>query len=335
MYNLKENEIRKNYLESVNKHIEKQSEICNLNRATLIEKGEEERRHELYNLLGKPLVDNYKKQVKLIKTEEVYSDQEKTATLYTFDIEGIRFSGWIIKKTGLSYTSKNKKALVIALHGGGGSPELATGIYINSSNYNKFATRVLTDETVVFVPQLLLWNCETFGNAYDREILNRRLVQQGGSITALEISLLMNCIDYFTSLDYIDSEKVGAVGLSYGGMYSLFLSASDKRIKSTYSSCWFSDRRVYNWHDWVYKNSENTFLDVEVCSLILPRKLILEVGKGDETFLYTCAQTEFDRLTNYANQKGVANSLTTVITEYAHEFDREDENINRFLQGLL
>ena len=277
MYNLKDNKIRVKYLETVNEYIENQSKACAQNRKEILKKSQKERRQQLIELLGKPLSDTQRvKGVKLVATEEVYSDNEKNVTLYTFEILNIRFSGWLIKKNNVEYTNNSKKALVIALHGGGGSPELATGIYINSSNYNQFATRVLTDETVVFVPQLLLWNCDTFGNAFDREVLNRRLVQQRGSITALEVSLLMGCIDYFSKVDFIDQNKIGVVGLSYGGMYTIYLSAIDERVKSAYSSCWFSDRTKYNWHDWTYKNAENEFLDVEVCSLILPRNLIFK-----------------------------------------------------------
>ena len=96
------------------------------------------------------------------------------------------------------FCNSSNKALILCLHGGGGTPERVGGLFHFTSNYNDMVMRALKKGSVVFAPQLILWNKETYGTQYDRNAINRRLVQQGGSITALEVFEMMRCIDYFT-----------------------------------------------------------------------------------------------------------------------------------------
>ncbi|MFR1983373.1 MAG: alpha/beta hydrolase family protein [Christensenellaceae bacterium] len=77
-----------------------------------------------------------------------------------------------------------------------------------------------------------------------QEWLNRRLIQQGGSITAFEVQCLKRMLDWWENDPATDTQRLGVIGLSYGGMYALHFGALDTRIYATYSSCWFSDRKT-------------------------------------------------------------------------------------------
>jgi predicted alpha/beta superfamily hydrolase len=180
----------------------------------------------------------------------------------------------------------------------------------------------------------MLWNPEVYASEYDRQYLNRRLIQQGGSFTALELFCLMRVLDYFEKDDRVDKERVGVIGLSYGGMYALHFGATDTRIKSTVSSCWFNDRSIHAWHDWTYFGAEKTFFDTEVASLVLPRKLYIEIGKNDPTFRSNEAEWERQRLFAYAKAQGVEDKLAFVVFEGEHELDKDNATISAFLQDL-
>jgi len=333
-YEIKDNPIRINYAASVKAFVENNAAECENKRNVFLYKDENSKRRAFLKMLGSPLFPKKEAKAELIEKEIVYFDDGVLVERHSFDIGGIIFSGWLLKSNRKSERS-GKKALIFALHGGWGSPELATGIYIDSANYNRFAARLVTEDTLVFVPQLLLWSKETYGTDYDRENLNRRLVQQGGSITALEIFLLMRCADYFISLKNVDKNKLGVAGLSYGGMYALYLGAADKRFKAVYSSCWFNDRAKYDWHDYVYFNAENEFFDTEVASLVLPRKLFIDVGDSDPVFRLEYGEKERARLKAYARKTGNESNLRLRIFCGEHEFDKDDGTLKEFLAEIL
>ena len=220
------------------------------------------------------------------------------------------------------------------MHGGGGTPERIGGLFHNTANYNDMVRRYLKKGSVVFAPQLLLWNVDIYQSKYDRVGVNRRLVQQSGSITSLETFEMMRCIDYFIAQGYGKGDRIGVVGLSYGGMYALYLSAVDTRIKSTVSHCWFNDRIKHNWHDWVYFGAESKFFDAEVASLILPRKLYIGIGDMDELFASEDGVKESKRLIHFAEEKGFLNRLSFRVFEGEHEMDKKDDDLSTFLADL-
>lgn len=227
-------------------------------------------------------------------------------------------------------------ALVIAQHGGGGTPEILGGLVLDSANYNHMVERTIRKGVAVFAPQLLSWNAEIYGSAgYDREMVNKRLVQLGGSITALEVYCISRVIDYFSAQKNIDENRIGMIGLSYGGMFTLFTAAFDERIKAAYSSCWFSDRRKHNWYDWVYFNQENLLFDAEVASLILPRKLFIEVAINDEAFPSKDAEVEKQRLEQIAKRQGFDKNLEFSIFEGTHELNKDNAMLERFVMQVI
>ena len=228
-----------------------------------------------------------------------------------------------------------KEKLIIALHGGGGSSEILGDLFVDSSNYNHMVKRVLRKGTKVFAPQLLLWNSAIYGSENDRGWLNRRLMQLGGSITAFEVQCLKKMLDWWVEDEDTDTEKVGLIGLSYGGMYALHFGALDTRIFATYSSCWFSDRTKHNWHDWTYYNAENTFFDTEVASLVLPRKLYIEVANEDEAFPSKDCHAERARLENYTRETNVAAALRFKEFDGKHELDLDNAMLDDFVKDVL
>ena len=224
--------------------------------------------------------------------------------------------------------------LVVALHGFGGTPELLSGFwYENASNYNNMAKRLLEAGFAVFAPQLFMWS-EGFGPDLPRAHVDRRLKQLGGSITALEIKMLMSCIDTLSSLEDIDNERIGVMGLSYGGFYALYLSACDTRIKCCVSSCYVNNRLKTEADDWIWFNAGNRFLDAEICAMICPRPLMVESAIHDELFRIDASTDEAKRISAYYDRLGISDRFCFHSFEGVHEFSKETAPIDFMIRNM-
>lgn len=241
----------------------------------------------------------------------------------------VPFSGLLMIPHGIL-----KAPLVIAQHGGGGTPELCSDMN-GKNNYNRIVRRLLQKGVVVFAPQLLLWNCEEeidtqpiHNIVYNRRIVDNELKRFGASITALEIKGIMNSITYLSGLECVESDKIGMTGISYGGYFTLHTMAADVRIKAGYSNACFNDRNKYSWFDWCYKNSCNMFHDAEVAALCAPRKLYVAVGKEDVVFDYKTAICEAERVEKYYSALGCADNYQFVAWQGAHTVASTDEGFD-------
>jgi dienelactone hydrolase len=337
---------RDEYIKSVEKFVAGfGAKVENSRRNRTIDK--EALRKQFIDMLGYPLncYEGYKKEAVKIKTEPLEDKDGGNMIMTRYQLEimpDFWFSGVLYEPEDTG-ESAGKNALVIAQHGGGGTPELIGSLEHDSANYNHMVKRVIRKGITVFAPQLLIWDPAYFGNAgYNRTNTDQQLRQLGGSIAALEIFCIMRSIDYFTGLDHIDENRVGMMGLSYGGMYTLYTAAADTRIKAALSSCWCGDRleKIWAeqntiWTDWMFFDQYNICACEEIGSLILPRKLYVEIGKGDPLMTPENAEPYLRRLAEYAEKENCADSLKTKVFDGVHEVDRSDDGINFFVGNLL
>ncbi len=221
--------------------------------------------------------------------------------------------------------------VVIAQHGGLGTPEMVSSFF-DSDNYHDMTRRILAQGVHVFCPQLLLWDSKRFseGGAQARNEIDSHLKQVGSSITALEIDGLQKCIDYLCEQPCVDGARIGMIGLSYGGFFTLHTAALDRRIQAALCSCFFNDRIRYNWLDWVWQNSANTFLDAEIAALVCPRKLWIQVTDKDHLFALDSAEKEISRLRSFCNWEG----LRFEAVPGDHEFGQADDGIAFVVNAL-
>ncbi len=130
---------------------------------------------------------------------------------------------------------KGKAPLVISMHGGGGSPEVA--LFHGGSNYHDMVRGGVKRGYVVFAPTHL-FNAD----GYPRDIRNRideRLRLVGTSLTAIEVYKISRALDALVKRPEVDPKHIGMVGLSYGGYYTLVTAALETRIKASVSSCYY------------------------------------------------------------------------------------------------
>ncbi len=180
---------------------------------------------------------------------------------------------------------KGRVPLIISMHGGGGSPEVA--LFHGGSNYHDMVRGGIKRGYAVFAPQHLFSAQGYPGNI--RNQIDDRLRLVGTSLTAIEIAKITRSIDVLIKRPEIDAKRIAMVGLSYGGYYALVTPALDSRIKVSVSSCYFGVQ------EFRYEADENSipsdfrftdrfslYQDPEIAALICPRALMIQAGKNDD-----------------------------------------------------
>ncbi len=284
-------------------------------------------RDRIRKSLGWPLTQQRQVQAE-VKKQFVASDD--LADIYRLQLQ-IQPGVWMYGILFLQHAEK-PLPIVIAQHGGFGTPELCSS-FIDSANYHDMTRRILRKGVHVFCPQLFLWHAQLFGDRlYDRRVMDDELKRVGSSITAIEIDGLQKYLDYLQTLPEIQPEKIGMIGLSYGGFYSMLLTALDTRIQACMSASFFKIARAHKeFSDCTWAGSESCFQDAEVAALVYPRKLWIEVGNQDERFHSKTAQEEFKRLRAIRNEW---DGLRFRVFSGVHEFPKEDMGIEFVVQAL-
>ena len=205
---------------------------------------------------------------------------------------------------------------------------------IGENNYKHMVRRALERGVVVFAPQLLLWRYLDDNSPYQRQhpipyarvALDTSLKRFGLSITGLEITFIRRVISFFAEFDRVCADKIGMVGHSYGGYFTLHTMAADTRIKAGYASSFFNNMDHYTgFHDWCYHNSGNRFQDAEVAALCAPRRLVISVGKADNIFDYRYAIPEAERATEYYRAMNCEDHFRFFLWEGGHSITPTDE----------
>lgn len=186
---------------------------------------------------------------------------------------------------GLYLVPKNVRLpapLVIAKHGGGGYPELA--IFKGGGNYKDMIRGAAREGYVVWAPITLMYpyrdrDTGTPIPAEVRRDMDARFRKLGTSLMGVETMRISRSLDVMIRRPEVDPKRVGMIGLSYGGYFTLYTMALDPRIKVGVASCSIRDR-------------EGTKADVpegrpvdmpgaDLAALIAPRALQLQNGVKD------------------------------------------------------
>lgn len=290
-------------------------------------------REKFLSMIGSP---EFPKARPRAKKEKIGEDA--FGTMYSMQIEVLP-NLWFYGILSLPFAN-GKLPFVIAQHGGSGTPEICSDM-CKDANYSNFTKRALEEGFAVFAPSLALWSCDEAKKEYrfvdvkfDRADLDKKLKQLGLSITGLEVFFLRRVLDYFCTEDYIDTEKIGMMGVSYGGYFSLHTAAADTRIKAIYAAAFFNDRDKELFSDWGYFGAEKQFFDAEVAGLCAPRKVFLDVGKNDRVFDYHGAVTEEKRARAFYSAAGVPENLSFHLFDGGHSFGGNDERFSEFFRTI-
>ncbi len=100
------------------------------------------------------------------------------------------------------------------------------------------------------------------------------------------------CLDYLETRSEVDRNRLGMMGLSYGGTVSAFTAAADPRVKATDVICFINPWGEFGIRQWLNLCGSQVLPGVyrwfdtdDIAGLIAPRPLLLEMGIYDDCFL--------------------------------------------------
>jgi hypothetical protein len=133
-------------------------------------------------------------------------------------------------------------------------------------------------------------------------------------------------IDYLCQQDFVDANRLGVMGLSFGGTMATWLSICDERIKATNVMCWSDRFAIFGMRDVNFCGSQITpglfrLCDVpDLQGLIAPRPLLVEIGIHDQCFLIDSAMSCFGEVEKIYEAAGVRDKLELDLFEGGHRW---------------
>lgn len=252
--------------------------------------------------------------------------EDHLATYYRTRIPvlpGVHAVGLYLVPRALQTERRGRAALVIAMHGGQGSPELAT--FHGGTNYHDMVRGAVGRGYVVWAPQHLF---DAQGYPEDiRQRIDSRARLVGTSIVAIEIAMIRRGLDVILPRPEVDRRRVAMIGLSYGGFYTLCTTALEPRIRVGVASCWFGDWAEHfdRWEphggsDGRFPGGLSLFRDPEVVALICPRPLQIQMGSRDGVIPAEPARAVAPLAAAYYAQLGLPERFRFVEFPGRHEF---------------
>lgn len=234
-------------------------------------------------------------------------------------LPGIHAEGIYIVPRGAT----GRVPLVIAQHGGAGSPEKA--LFAGGANYHDMVRGAVKRGYAVFAPQLLF---SSPGLATEtRRDTDRRLRLLGTSITAVEVGKIVCSLDVLLQRPEIDPARVAMVGLSYGGYYTLVTAGIDRRIKVAVSSGYFgvqegryAENELTIPSDLEFPARFTLFRDESTVALICPRPLQIQAGNRDSVHLWQSGQQSAKVAAGFYAGLGLGENFEYRLFDGGHEF---------------
>lgn len=293
-------------------------------------------RKRVNRMLGYPPPGTILKNVKPV-IKKIGQDEDGTFFRVSMLLlkEGYGAYGLLIKPRNFELSLA--KPLAVAIHGGDGTPELAAGI-LGPFNYNDMGRRLARSGYMVWMPACFERTGYHFSakgvlqpepeksNVHRMFDWRARIV--GTTLTAIDIFGIIKSTETLLSSEGFAKRKAVVAGLSYGGFRALAAAALSDTFAACISSCYFNDRRAelerYSeegvFPDWFFNNVLGVATDVELCRLICPRPLFIEVGKKDELFPAKGARKTSLKVKKLYRDLGLENLFGFDVFPGAHEF---------------
>lgn len=148
----------------------------------------------------------------------------------------------------------------------------------------------------------------------------------GYHLLALQIWDGMRTLDYLQTRPEVDAQRIGCLGVSFGGTMTTYLTALDDRIRVAMIGCYLSSigeaLARANFCGAQYMPGLLKYGEIsDVASLIAPRPLLVEVGERDECFKLSDALRAHKRLKRAYKAAGVPGRLALDCFPGGHEFN--------------
>jgi len=133
-------------------------------------------------------------------------------------------------------------------------------------------------------------------------------------------------VDYLETMDEVDANRIGMMGLSYGGTVTTFATAAEPRIKAadiigyvnTFAS--FAIQRANFCGSQIVPNLYRYFDTHDIAGLIAPRPLLIEMGIYDNCFKFEDLYAGYKEVEKIFAAAGAADKLHADIHPHSHAF---------------
>ncbi len=239
-----------------------------------------------------------------------------------------------------TYDGSSRLAAVICQHGHGNGKDDVVGLTHGTFGQWGLGQRLRYDYGVAMVRQgyvVMAMDARGFGERRLGYMIESG--DDGCNITQIKAQLLglntltlnvfdlSRCIDYLLTRREVDPQRIGCVGLSYGGTLTLFGAALDERIKVAVVSGYLTS--LY----------EQTFIRGDTCGqqmvpqllqwgelsdvacLIAPRALLVESGTDDQGFGIDAARDAYTHTQRLYDVLGISQKIDQHIFAGGHRWD--------------
>ena len=161
----------------------------------------------------------------------------------------------------------------------------------------------------------------------------------GLNLAALNLWDDMVGVTYLQSRPEVAAERVGVIGLSFGGTRAMYAGAVDKRVKAVDIICYLTSFREYALRQSNFCGSQFVpgvlhWAEVaDICALICPRPLLCESGTQDTGFPVETAIEAFQTIRRCYEVAGAPDRCEHEVFEGGHQFSggRAFEFFDRWL----
>lgn len=147
----------------------------------------------------------------------------------------------------------------------------------------------------------------------------------GKTLVGMRVWDAMRAIDYLQSRAEVDPDRIGCVGLSWGGTHTIYTTALDERIKVAVVSGYFSTFRDVlidrGCCPCQYVPALRRYADLpDLVGLIAPRPLLIENGIQDPLYTLEVVQEAYPRVKRIYEVAGVPERVDIDFFEGAHRW---------------
>ncbi|MCC6585829.1 MAG: acetylxylan esterase [Bryobacterales bacterium] len=267
------------------------------------------------------------------RTIKVYDEPDVTGYRVSVRLyDGVHAYGILLIPKNLK--PGEKRAAVITQHGFSGKPEHALGVEDDAradSVYSKFGRTLAHRGYVVFAPLISVETTER------RNALVRRAHLIGLTPVGIEIKKASRIVDFLETLDFVDEQRIGYYGLSYGGYMALWTGPAEPRLKVVISSGHFNDWNMkmvdptqgtsFLFHKDTFDMNNfdilHNFNHSDLAALTAPRAFMVEIGSRDGVVIdpRRFVDIELARVTDLYRQLGIPNKGRVARFAGPHKID--------------
>lgn len=222
--------------------------------------------------------------------------------------------------------SGEKRPVIVAQHGGEGLPK----DLLDKSNqtYKGFAAQLAERGYIVFVPHF------PWRGGHDYRAIQRKANPLGLSVFSIILNQHERILDWLTAQPWVDSQRIGFYGLSWGGKVAIRVPSLLDRYSLTIASGDFNE--------WIWKNATTdwpnsymfapeyemfdfnlgrTFNYGEMAAMIAPRAFMVERGHDDGVGIDEWVAFEYSKVNRLYNKLKIPHKTKIEYFNGGHEIN--------------